>query len=106
MNTHTVPAKVEAAITEIENSGNTVEVEVRVSDVCGTDMTFYHLNFNSIENHFLLKSFGGVMFRTYEGRTKFLGGSMFTATQTLSIDTYRDLNIIVDVYTSTSQLSA
>lgn len=82
----------------IEAQGNVVKLEVEESD----SVIFYRVRFESIEDHFLLQSRGSVAFAKSKrhGRTKFYGGTLFPGLGPIQdIESYRDLDIIVNVYT-------
>lgn len=98
----TVPTKVQDVVNSIERSRNTVTVTVDeiVSQYSGIAITFYYVDFNSIEDHSLLRTSGYVSFSTLNGRTKFHGGVIHLWGRSKKIKTYRDVYNVIDTYTA------
>lgn len=92
-----LPNKVRNTIETIEGFQNTTEVKIS-EDEYGIH---YWIEFDSIEDHFLLETQGHVSFYTTKrtGRTRFSGGKLYGFGKIQNFKTYQDMFITIDVYT-------
>jgi hypothetical protein len=102
--TMNAPAKVQAAATRIAELGNNVTVSETRSTYA--DFSVWNVNFKSLERHAMLSTAGAIWFietRSPRKSTKFDGGELSHIAGVEKINTYLDLEIVISVYTATSE---